>query len=75
MGADEVVVVDMHEEATHKHYLNRPHIIYTTPYVDLGGFMDFSKDALQRNMRIGYQTAMKYFGNLVGCLLYTSRCV
>lgn len=66
MGADEVIVVDMHEEATHKHYLNRPHIIYTTPYVDLGGFMDFSKDALQRNMRIGYQTAMKYFGNLVG---------
>lgn len=66
MGADEVIVVDMHTEATHKHYLNRPHVTYTTPYLDLGGFMDFSRESLDRNMRIGYQTAMKCFGGLVG---------
>ncbi len=66
MGADEVIVVDMHEEVTHKHYLNRPHVTYTSPYLDLGGFMDFSRESLDRNIRIGYQTAMKNFGNLVG---------
>lgn len=66
MGADEVIVVDMKEEATHRHYLNRPHVIYTTPYLNLGGFMDFSRESLDRNMRIGYQTAMKTFGHLKG---------
>lgn len=66
MGADEVIVVDMHEEVTHQHYLHRPNIIYTTPYLDLGSFMDFTRNSLDRNKRIGYQTAMKYFGNYVG---------
>lgn len=67
MGADEIIVVDMNsKEATHKHYVNRPHITYTMPYVDLGGFLDFSRVALDRNLRLGYQTAMKYFGDYVG---------
>lgn len=66
MGADEVLAVDMSQDATHPHYLNRPHVLYTRPYLDLGGFMDFSNETLKRNKRIGYQTAMKYFGNLVG---------
>lgn len=61
MGADEVIVVDMKEDATHKHYLNRPNIDYTTPYMNLGAFMDFSRESLDRNQRIGYQTAMKHF--------------
>ena len=67
MGADEIIVVDMNsKEATHKHYVNRPHITYTMPYVDLGGFMDFSREALDRNKRLGYQTAMKCFGDYLG---------
>jgi len=66
MGADEVIVVDMHQEPTHKHYMNRPYVTYTTPYLDLGTFMDFTRDSLDRNQRIGYQTAMKYLGNYGG---------
>ena len=66
MGADEVIVVDMHTEPTHKHYLNRPYVTYTSPYVELGSFMDFAKESLERNKRIGYQTAMKCFGGYVG---------
>lgn len=66
MGADEVIVVDMRQEATHQHYLNRPHIIYTSPYIDLGGFLDFSRESLDRRKRIGYQTAMKHFGQYSG---------
>ncbi len=66
MGADEVLVVDMKSDITHKHYVNRPHIKYTAPYVDLGSFLDFSKDSLERNKRIGYQTAMKAFDKLDG---------
>lgn len=67
MGADEVIVVDMNsKEATHRHYVNRPHIIYTMPHVDLGGFLDFNRESLEKNKRLGYQTAMKYFGSYVG---------
>lgn len=66
MGAQEVIVVDMQINATHPHYLNRPHVIYTTPYVNLGGFLDFSRKSLDRNKRLGYQTAMKAFGHLYG---------
>lgn len=67
MGADEVIVVDMNsKEATHRHYVNRPHITYTMPYVDLGGFLDFNRESLERNKRLGYQTAMKCFGSYVG---------
>ncbi len=66
MGADEVLVVDMHSDATHPYYVNRPHVIYTTPYVDLGKFMDFNRESIDRNQRIGYQTAMKTFHKLVG---------
>lgn len=66
MGADEIVVVDMHYDPTHPQYINRPHIIYSCPPVDLGGFMDFSKEALERNKRVGYLTAYKLFGSYEG---------
>lgn len=67
MGADEVIVVDMKVEPTHPHYVDRPHFIYSCPYLDLGGFLDFNKETLERNQRIGYQTAMKLFHRYMGC--------
>lgn len=70
MGADEVIVVDMHVQPTHPHYVHRPRVLYTTPSLDLGGFMDFNSESLKRNQRIGYQTAMKYFGKYDG-FIYT----
>ncbi|MCD7949067.1 MAG: patatin-like phospholipase family protein [Erysipelotrichaceae bacterium] len=72
MGADEIIVVDMHYNPTHACYVNRPRVIYTTPYVDLGRFMDFNRKSIERNQRIGYQTAMKTFGQLVG-IKYTFK--
>ncbi len=66
MGADEIVVVDMHLIPVHPQYINRPSILYSCPPVDLGGFMDFNKDALERNRRLGYLMAYKLFGNYEG---------
>lgn len=66
MGAQEVIVVDMKTNPIHPHYVNKPKVIYTTPYVDLGRFLDFSKDTLERNERLGYQCAKKTFGCLEG---------
>ena len=66
MGADEIVVVDMHLIPVHPQYINRPSILYSCPPVDLGGFMDFNKDTLERNKRLGYLMAYKLFGNYEG---------
>lgn len=66
MGADEVIVVDMHMEATHPHYLDKPFVKYIHPYVDLGMFMDFDRASLDRNIRLGYQVCMKAYGELEG---------
>lgn len=66
MGADEVIVVDMKTSPTHDYYINKPFVKYTYPLVELGTFLDFSRDQLDRNMRIGYQTAMKSFSKLEG---------
>ena len=66
MGADEIVVVDMHLIPVHPQYINRPSILYSCPPVDLGGFMDFNKEALERNKRLGYLMAYKLFGNYEG---------
>lgn len=66
MGADEVIVVDMRLNPTHNHYVNKPKVIYTNPRVDLGRFLDFSRETIERNKRIGYQSAKKAFGELEG---------
>lgn len=67
MGADEVLVIDMAYPVKHPYYLHRPNIHYTYPPVPLNGFMDFSRDSLDRLMRLGYlqgqKTMQKYVGN------------
>lgn len=66
MGAEEVLVIDMSYPVKHSHYLHRPGIHYTYPTVELSGFMDFSKDSMQRLLRIGYQQGQKYMNQYVG---------
>lgn len=66
MGAKEIIVVDMSKAPTHPHYVNQPHVTYVYPYNQIEGFMDFSREKLDYNYRIGYLMAMKTFGNYVG---------
>lgn len=66
MGADEVIVVDMNKEITHKHYVHMPRVEYIAPRANLGSFLDFSRETLESNQRLGYQTAMKYYKKYVG---------
>src|SRR5699024_8144108 len=66
MGADEVLVIDMSYPVKHSHYLHRPHIHYTYSTVELSGFMDFSKESIQRSLRLGYQQGQKAMNKYVG---------
>lgn len=66
MGAQEILVIDMNYPVKHPYYLHRPDICYTYPTVELSGFMDFSKDSIQRLLRIGYQQGQKTMNKYVG---------
>ncbi len=66
MGADEIIAIDLKENVTHKHYLNKPDISYIVPFHNIGMMFDFSKETIQRNMRAGYNDCMKFYNHYEG---------
>lgn len=55
MGADELVLVDLnHKKIIHEEYLHRPNIKYIIPSQDLGNFLDFDRENLDRRIQLGY---------------------
>lgn len=65
-GIDEIIAVDLKMEATHKHYLNTPHILYNIPRHDLGKFLDFNEERIIRNKQLGYNDCMKLYNHYSG---------
>ena len=68
LGADEAVVVDLKTENNHEGYLHHPRVKYIKPTRDLGPFMNFEREALDRSMRLGYDDTMKAYGRYYGSL-------
>lgn len=66
LGADEIIAIDLKDDVTHSHYLNRPNIDYIVPYYHLGMMFDFSKESILRNKRAGYNDCMKRYGHYKG---------
>ena len=73
-GADEVVAVELHPYLTHPEYGRLPWLRVIKPRHNLGGFLDFNPKLMARNLRMGYQDAMKVFRRFDG-FLYTFRQV
>ena len=73
-GADEVIAVELHPYLTHPEYARMPWLKTIRPRHSLGSFLDFDPRLMARNLRIGYQDAMKVFGRFDG-FLYTFRQV
>ena len=71
-GADEVVAVELHPYLTHPEYARLPWLKIIKPRHNLGGFLDFNTKLMARNLRMGYQDAMKRYGRFDGWL-YTFR--
>ena len=69
-GADEVVAVELHPYLTHPEYGRMPWLTLIRPRHSLGGFLDFNPALLARNLRVGYQDAMKVYRRFDG-FLYT----
>lgn len=72
MGADHVIAVDLHTTPAHASYAVRPYVTYIKPSRPLGTMMNFDHVLLMENAHMGYQDAMKVFGEYYG-YLYTFR--
>lgn len=66
LGASEVIAIDLHTNASHPEYLNKPFVTYIRPSRSLGTMMNFDREIVDANIQLGYQDAMKIFGEMAG---------
>jgi len=66
MGADSVVAVDLNHNAAHPAYTKHPLVKYIKPSRDLGGFLRYNREALDRLIELGYNDTKKAFGHYYG---------
>lgn len=66
MGADEAIVVDLTTVGLRKITKKRIKTIKIKPRNDLGSFLLFDKDLAKRNIKYGYNDAMKVFNKYEG---------
>lgn len=61
MGAEELIVVDLHQKPQHPKYAGQCNILYLTPSEDLGGILAFDHDKIESNIEMGYQDTLRKF--------------
>lgn len=61
MGADELIVVDLHQKPQHPEYAGRANVLYLTPSEDLGGILAFDPKKIRENMDMGYRDTIRKF--------------
>lgn len=66
LGATRIVVVDLNTDNNHEGYINHPRVTYIKPSKDLGAFLNFSRDVLDRSIKLGYNDTMKAYGKYYG---------
>ncbi|MBR2411104.1 MAG: patatin-like phospholipase family protein [Clostridia bacterium] len=66
LGAQKVVCVDLNTENNHEGYLRHPDVTYIRPSKDLGSFLNFERNVLDRSIRLGYNDTMKTYGRCLG---------
>ncbi|MFI3252284.1 MAG: patatin-like phospholipase family protein [bacterium] len=66
MGAEHVVAVDLSFDVKHKHYVKHPNVDYIYPKWDLGSFLNFNSNILDKNRILGYFDVLKYYGKYDG---------
>ena len=66
LGAERVIAVALKPEAFEKTYPRHPLVKRIVPSRPLGPFLDFSRDVLDRNLRLGYVDTMRAFGCYLG---------
>lgn len=73
LGAHEIVVVDLKHDDRHEGYYFHPRVTYIRPTKDLGAFLNFNRNVIDRSIRLGYNDTMKVYGRYLG-RQYTFLC-
>lgn len=68
LGADRVTVIDLKPENNHEGYIRHPWVTYIKPARDLGTFLNFDREVLDRSIKLGYDDTMKAYGKYLGRL-------
>ncbi len=66
LGAQRLVVIDLNTDNNHEGYLRHPSVTYIKPSKDLGNFMNFGRNVLDRSIKLGYNDTMKAYGKYFG---------
>lgn len=66
LGASSAVVVDLNTANNHETYIRHPRITYIKPSKDLGVFLNFEREVLDRSIKLGYNDTMKVYGKYYG---------
>ena len=61
MGAEELIVVDLHQKPQHANYAGRANVMYLTPSEDLGGILAFDREKIDSNIEMGYRDTIRKF--------------
>ena len=61
MGAEELIVVDLHQKPQHPNYAGRSNVMYLTPSEDLGGILAFDRAKIDTNIEMGYRDTIRKF--------------
>lgn len=66
LGADRITVIDLKPENNHEGYIKHPWVTYIKPSRDLGAFLNFDREVLDRSIKLGYNDTMKVYGKYYG---------
>lgn len=66
LGASSVVVVDLNVDSNHEGYICHPDVTYIRPTKDLGNFMNFERNVIDRSIKRGYNDTMKVYERYKG---------
>ena len=61
MGAEELIIVDLHQKPQHPEFAGRANVLYLTPSEDLGGILAFDRKKIHENLEMGYQDTIRKF--------------
>ncbi|MEG0313672.1 MAG: patatin-like phospholipase family protein [Erysipelotrichaceae bacterium] len=66
LGADEIIAVDLKSIGVKQEVIEQNRLIYISPFVPLGSFLNFDQDLVKRNIDLGYYDTMRKYHKYLG---------
>ena len=63
---DTIYVIDLDNNITHQSYKKMSNVIYIHPKENIGSFLNFDHDQINKNIQLGYNDVYKYYNKYKG---------